>query len=351
MARKKVLYWIVQVAGWGAYFLFSILFLVTSGNFSSTANLYLFGFASIIASIILSHGIRFFIVRHSLLTKPLIHQIWSTLLLCVLSGTLLEFFQYLITIDFLVVDFYVLSDINSDFFNWGDFLLGVSRSIILFLLWCGFYFVFAITEKSREQEILNLKWQASKNEIELKNLRAQLNPHFLFNALNSIRALVGIDPAQAKLSITHLSELLRQSINLGRQKMITLSDELKLVNIYLDLEKIRFEERLEIKYDLDEKATDCEIPPLMLQTIVENGVKHGVSKEVYGGIISICTKLTNNTLELVVTNTGQFIPGKEKGIGIENTIKRLGIIYANRANFEIREIEGTVVATIKIKYT
>ena len=118
----------------------------------------------------------------------------------------------------------------------------------------GFYLAFIFIEQNRQQEIQRLKLSASEKEIELKNLRAQLNPHFLFNSLNSIRALVGLDPEQAKSAITRLSSLLRHSINLGKQTLVSLEDEIELVKNYLELEKIRFEERLQINYDIDPKS-------------------------------------------------------------------------------------------------
>ena len=271
MERKKLFYWGVQFAGWTAYFLFSILLLFSTEDFISTFNLYIYAALSILAAIMVSHGIRYVIIKKSLLSKPINQLVIITLFLSIIAGFTLEtfqhFFEEIIEIDFLVdqdkqdnssqwvvVDEDTLQVANlpvdsmkintpadtlqltngetlsseqqeEEPFQWGVFLFGVSRSIILFLLWSGFYYVFAIVEKSRAQEILNLKWEASKNEIELKNLRAQLNPHFLFNSLNSIRALIGLNPEQAKTSVTQLSSLLRKSISLGKLRVISLKEE------------------------------------------------------------------------------------------------------------------------------
>jgi two-component system LytT family sensor kinase len=352
MARKRVLYWLVQISGWSLYFLISILLLQSSGIFTYTLNLYVFGVSSILVAIVLSHGIRFVIIKRNLLSRSIPRLIFVTLILCVSAGVLLEFFQDFLTENVIEVDFYdvPITEIHEKF-RWADFLLAVSRSIILFLLWSGFYYLFAIVEKSRAQEILNLKWQASKNEIELKNLRAQLNPHFLFNSLNSIRALVDLDPNQAKTSITHLSKLLRQSLMYGKQKMISLKEELELVNIYLDLEKIRFEERLLIEYDIDPDSLDLQIPPLLLQTIVENGIKHGIAKSVEGGVLKVSTSLNNKELSVVIENSGEYQPIEGNGVGIENSRKRLVILYGGNATFDIREKDGVVQVNINIKYT
>lgn len=351
MERKRLLYWLVQVAGWTIYFLFSVLLLFSADQFSSTPNVYLYTVLLILSAIAISHGIRFVIIRQSLLAKKLSDLILITLVIAVLAGFLLETFQYAIE-QIIELDFLPDGPGKVEPFTWPSFLFGVSRSVILFLVWSGFYYVFAITEKSRNQEMMNLKWVASKNEIELKNLRTQLNPHFLFNSLNSIRALVGLNPEQAKVSITHLSNLLRKSIQLGKMKLITLSEELELVNVYLELEKIRFEERLTLHYALEQEALSCDIPPLMIQTLVENGIKHGISQCIDGGEITISASKKNNVLHVRIISTGTYEETKDtNGIGLLNTQKRLAILFGDKASFEIYQAEKNVVVTINIEYS
>ena len=397
MERKTLFYWGVQFAGWTAYFLFSILLLFSTEDFISTFNLYIYAALSILAAIMVSHGIRYVIIKKSLLSKPINQLVIITLFLSIIAGFTLEtfqhFFEEIIEIDFLVdqdkqdnssqwvvVDGDTLQVANlpvdsmqintpadtlqltngetlsseqqeEEPFQWGVFLFGVSRSIILFLLWSGFYYVFAIVEKSRAQEILNLKWEASKNEIELKNLRAQLNPHFLFNSLNSIRALIGLNPEQAKTSVTQLSSLLRKSISLGKLRVISLKEELDLVKIYLDLEQVRFEERLSTDFQISQESLSLEIPPLMIQTVVENAIKHGISQSIDGGIVRVISNKRENTLEITVSNSGLLkIDQKEEGIGISNTKKRLEILYGKDASFSISQLDDEVVVKINITY-
>lgn len=348
MERKIVLYWLAQLGGWGAYYVFSILLLLSTNDFTSTLNLLLWVISCILFSILLSHGLRWVILRLDLLGKKLPELLGYTILFAVLAAFILEWFQYFldttIELDFLVEQ-------EEQPFSWAIFLLATSRSLILFLLWSGFYYVFVIIEKSRKQELLNLQWQASKNEIELKNLRAQLNPHFLFNSLNSIRALVGINPDQAKSAITQLSGLLRNSINLGKLRLIPLRDELELVDNYLKLEQIRFEERLNVKMQIEDAAKNCQIPPLMVQTIVENSIKHGISKSIGGGEIIITAAYKNSELLLTVENTGKIdATDSENGVGVANTKKRLAILFADHAEFKLFQDGNFVKASIKIKY-
>ncbi|NOQ72566.1 MAG: hypothetical protein GQ574_11220 [Crocinitomix sp.] len=350
MERKKLLYWGVQFAGWTTYFLFSILLLFTTEAFISTLNLYIYAALLILAAIMISHGIRYVIIKKSLLSKPINQLILITLFLAIVAGFTMETFQFFFE-ELIEIDFLVDPEEQDEPFQWGTFLFGVSRSIILFLLWSGFYYVFAIVEKSRAQEILNLKWEASKNEIELKNLRAQLNPHFLFNSLNSIRALIGLNPDQAKTSVTQLSALLRKSISLGKLRVIPLKEELDLVKIYLDLEQVRFEERLQTDFQIAQDTLSLEIPPLMIQTVVENAIKHGISQAIDGGVVRVITKKMADTLEITVSNSGQLTSAdSEAGIGISNTKKRLAILYGKDAHFSIQQIDDEVVVKINITY-
>lgn len=350
MERKKLLYWGVQFAGWTTYFLFSILLLFSTEDFISTVNLYIYAALSILAAIMVSHGIRYIIIKKSLLSKPINQLILITLLITIVAGFTLETFQHFFE-EIIEIDFLVNADQKDESFQLATFLFGVSRSIILFLVWSGFYYVFAIIEKSRAQEILNLKWEASKNEIELKNLRAQLNPHFLFNSLNSIRALVGINPDQAKTSVTQLSMLLRRSISLGKLREIPLKEELDLVKIYLDLEQVRFEERLQTDFQISQDSLPLEIPPLMIQTVVENAIKHGISKSIDGGVIRVISKKVGDTLDITVSNSGELAQNDDEGgIGISNTKKRLEILYGKDARFSISQIDDEVVVKINITY-
>jgi LytS/YehU family sensor histidine kinase len=196
-----------------------------------------------------------------------------------------------------------------------------------------------------------LSLESSRNEIELKNLRSQLNPHFLFNSLNSIRALIDIEPSKAKISVTTLSNLLRKSLILGRENLVRLDEEIEMVSNYLELEKIRFEERLEVKMILDSELDDFMLPPFSLQMLVENAIKHGISNLVDGGEIIIETKKVVDVIIISVTNSGEIINGSdlEKGIGIENTKRRLALQFKDSAEFELTQSGKKVIAQLIFK--
>lgn len=225
-------------------------------------------------------------------------------------------------------------------------------SFLFYSLWSMLYFLFHFLDNYNQ----SLKYQAMINEIQLNHLKSQLNPHFIFNALNSVRALVDEDPKKAKLAITQLSNILRFSLMMDKKRTIDFENEINTVKDYLNLESIRFEERLTVRYDIEPAAFDFKVPPMMLQTIVENAIKHGVSNRLKGGVIEVkCYEGITDDLVIQVKNSGQLKPkafNKKRdgeGHGVSNTIQRLKLIYGNRASFRIYNEGGDFVITeIKI---
>ncbi len=225
-------------------------------------------------------------------------------------------------------------------------------SFLFYSLWVMLYFIFHFLDNYNQ----SLKYKAKINEIQLNHLKSQLNPHFIFNALNSVRALVDEDPKKAKLAITQLSNILRFSLMMDKKRTIDFENEINTVKDYLNLESIRFEERLTVKYDIEPVSFDFKVPPMMLQTIVENAVKHGISNRLKGGVIEVkCHEGINDDLVIQVKNSGQLknqsISKKRdrEGHGLSNTIQRLKLIYGNRASFKIYNSGSDFVITeIKI---
>ena len=230
-----------------------------------------------------------------------------------------------------------------------DLVLNVFAVMILVLFWNAIYFTFHFFQKSRKQEVSNLELAASKKESELKNLRSQLNPHFLFNSLNSIRALVDLDPEKAKTSISTLSNLLRQSLVLGKNNLVSISDELLLAKNYLDLEKIRFEERLNVKWEIDAQLENVEIPPFTLQMMIENAIKHGISNLEKGGIVEVRAYEDTDSVNIEVRNSGNLSKVVDLGVGLKNIKQRLSLQYGDKAEFTIAEENEMVIAKMKLK--
>jgi len=221
------------------------------------------------------------------------------------------------------------------------YLLSWGKSM---LAWILSYTVYHYVERNRDAEIEKILLQTSIRETEAKVLRSQLNPHFVFNALNSIRALVLENPAKAQHSITQLSNILRNSLLADRRKTVELREEIKTVEDYLALEKVRYEDRLNCRIEIDPKTTYLQVPPMMLQTLVENAIKHGVQKAVGGGFVELTTWLEDEFLHIRIRNTGVLGNTEASGgFGLKNTVQRLELLYGPEASFRIHQESGEVV--------
>jgi LytS/YehU family sensor histidine kinase len=198
--------------------------------------------------------------------------------------------------------------------------------------------------KTRKQEMDTIKLEALVKALELKTIKANINPHFIFNALNGIRALIDEDPARARRAVTELSNILRSSLSTEKGETVSLEDELKIVKDYLALENMRFEDRLKIEYEIDDDTLDQQVPPMMLQTLVENAIKHGISKNIRGGLVRIISDFSGNFHELAVQNTGYLNGGlSHQGFGLSSTQDRLNLLYGEKAKFEIKQINPDLV--------
>lgn len=220
----------------------------------------------------------------------------------------------------------------------------IYQNILLIALWFLAYIVYHYVEKNRKDQLDRLKLESTVKELELKTIKSHINPHFIFNSLNSIRALVDENPERARKAITELSNILRSSMHAEKSETVTLQRELNIVEDYLALEHMRFEERLQVEMDIDPDTLGQPVPPMMLQTLVENSIKHGISKLVDGGKVRIVADFKDDHLELLVQNTGQLTPNiNGDGFGIKSTQDRLNLMYQGKATFAIRNINGNMV--------
>jgi len=224
-------------------------------------------------------------------------------------------------------------------------LLGSTFDNGLFILpWLLIYYFYHFFQKSRRQQLDTLRLETLIKELELKTIKAHINPHFIFNALNSIRALVDENPKRARRAVTELSNILRSSMQSEKMETVPFEKELSIVKDYLALENMRFEDRLKIEYQIDEDTLNQPVPPMMLQTLVENAIKHGISKQIDGGLIKVISEFKGNFHELIVQNTGR-LSGEvnEFGFGLSSTNNRLSLLYGEKANFEIKQVNGSMV--------
>ncbi len=230
-------------------------------------------------------------------------------------------------------------------------LVGVYYTLMLIAIWMLIYIVYHYVEKNRNDQLDRLKLETTVKELELKTIKSHINPHFIFNSLNSIRALVDENPKRARRAITELSNILRSSMQAEKSETVTLERELDIVKDYLALEQMRFEERLKIEFDIEEDTLHQQVPPMMLQTLVENAIKHGISKQVLGGVVRIVAVFKDNVMQLQVQNTGQLETSPDgevrlpdgQGFGIKSTQDRLNLMYQGKAVFEIKNLNAAMV--------
>ncbi|MFT3885203.1 MAG: histidine kinase [Flavobacteriales bacterium] len=225
--------------------------------------------------------------------------------------------------------------------------------VVQLFIWSILYFAYHYFIRSRREEIRSLRLETAERDNQLANLRSQLNPHFMFNALNGIRALIDEDPGRAKQAITQLSAILRNAMATVKRRTVPLGEELDIVKSYLALESMRFEERLRVRYDVDPSLEREPVPPMMLQTLVENAVRHGVAKRTEGGEVVIGAQRGPNGLVLSVRNSGMYDPEATPGtgIGLRNTRERLQRIYGSGAGLRIVNDAGMVLTEVELPVT
>lgn len=208
--------------------------------------------------------------------------------------------------------------------------------ILLYLAALALHYLILAQERAAEAERKGADLQMLAQESELKALRAQLNPHFLFNSLNSLSALTSVDPARARQMCVLLSDFLRRSLGLGERKLVTLREELDLARAYLAIEQIRFGARLQVDWAITAATEPALLPTLLLQPLVENAIKHGIAVIPEGGTLGIATTLLDGHVVATVTNpTDPEAPAPQGlGLGLNQVRQRLLGRFGHRARFE-----------------
>ena len=235
---------------------------------------------------------------------------------------------------------YFFARLNARFSPQLPLLFGIA--VLLYLLAVALHYVLLSVEASKEAETREQEARTLARESELKALKAQINPHFLFNSLNSISALATLDGARARDMCIKLSDFLRTTLKLGEKQRITLADELALARAYLEVEQVRFGARLRVEIDADPNCARCIVPSLVLQPLVENAVKHGIAGLVEGGAIRIEARCRDGRLQVKICN--EFDPdspaSSRHGLGLRNVRDRLRAVYENSARVDTQASGG-----------
>lgn len=338
MNKKQVNYWLFQLLGWLLYTLSMVFFAFVFRNNMDNIfwkRILLFVFMGIT----FTHLLRY-LIHYYHLKPPLKGKIWFKFFVLVILICIANSYISSVLIQWLG---WYRKEFNGTIGKRFIFTLFDSSPIIL--VWVSIYYIWHYVEDATKTEVDKLKLESLVKELELKTIKNHINPHFIFNALNSIRALVDENPTRARTAITELSNLLRSSMQTDKAEITSLETELNIVKDYLALEHIRFEDRLKINYQIDEDTLDQPIPPMMLQTLVENAIKHGISKQKDGGIVTIKSNFIDDKYELIIQNTGTLSDDYiyNTGFGIESTKNRLALLFGKEASFSLKYIDNNIV--------
>jgi len=339
--KRFRLYWTCQIVGWGAYVVLIAVFNKIGGvefdgiTYLNLASTYIIGIST-------SHLYRNYIISYNWLRLQIVQLIPRVLLASFILGFIFFFIHTLIS-DVLILE----KPISFDSLDILQNLINLSAN---YILWTLLYWSFHFIENYKKEEIKNLRWQATKNEMELNKIKSQLNPHFIFNSMNSIRSMVNENPAKAKNLITQLSNILRSSLYMERKPVIPFIEELSLVKDYLDLEKARLEDRLDFDIEISDECYAFEVPPLLLQTLVENGIKHGISPLEAGGRLKVVASVKDNNLHVHISNTGTLKKNRngKEGIGLKISHQRLKLLYGKSARLDLHDVGDHVIAQVII---
>lgn len=343
------LYWRCQIIGWAVVALYYEYVAYTGTDDFSMPLALLHFFTDALICIIITHSFREVSKRYS--WQELSFQ---NLLVRLVPSCLLLGFLYMI---FTLTKLYVVhSSFRPDFvqtfsafyreYNVMMFIGGFR----LMSIWLLAYYLFHYAQQKIKIIQENAKLLLIAKEAQLSNLSAQLNPHFLFNSLNSIKSLVVESPNESRRAVDLLSDLLRKSLYERDAMLISINDELAAVTDYLELEKLRFEERLQFVIDVPEHLRSFLIIPFSIQTLVENALKHGVNNQSEGGTICIKIGHENSFLCVSVQSPGTLKDNSlTHGLGLRNLQERLGLQFHGKASFNITEQKDkTVLATLMI---
>jgi two-component system LytT family sensor kinase len=332
LKNRNTLFWTLHVSGWLAYALSQYLgTLLYDEKYQHMKGYLTVIVIATIVGFLLSLELRY--VYRRLWTRPPRVIMFVALLSCYLFALL-----WRVIINSAYLQF------TSDSMEWEmksalEFFSGAMHSSYLLLCWTGIYFGIKYYESAQQQREATLRAGALAQEAQLKMLRYQLNPHFLFNTLNAISTLIlDNENRTANQTVMRLSEFLRYTLDQDPMKKVTLRQEVEAMNLYLTTEKLRFGERLRLEFAIEERALEALVPSLLLQPLIENAVKYAVSPCEQGGTIRIEGRARGIMLELAVADDGPGLhtgaaPGAGRGVGLRNIRERLAVLYEDRHRF------------------
>lgn len=341
--NNELLFWSIQFLSWSM--INSIIFILP--NLTATYKIFSF-LVSTIMSIVVTSIYRWYLKREFNIddfSYKDISKLCVAFIVC--TGI---FFTLSLASDKIYDIFFQRTEDEINFFKENaSYLSVILTSLLTIFGWTVIYFAIKFIINSNKNRLETLELNSILKEAQLNTLKGQINPHFMFNSLNNIRGLMLEDVDKSREMITKLSEMLQFALSKNTVDAIALSEEIEMVDNYIALAKIQMEDRLSYIREIDPKSEAIKIPPMIIQLLVENAAKHGISKLKQGGNITLKTIVTENELLIKVSNTGTLSIDKESTkLGLKNIQQRLRLLYGKNALFSLEEINEEVVANIKI---
>jgi len=344
---NKMLYWKCQLIGWACAAAFWEVNAFLDGGFNLSIGLVHF-ILDVVIGIGITHAYRSFVVVRGWLRLDLKQLAWRIIPAILLTGLAYMAAESVKNYGIRVgADRHFAQPFTG--FLRQNFLILTATGIRLMAIWILAFHLYHYALLQIKTSTENARLLLIAKEAELNNLSSQLNPHFFFNSINTIKALVASDPDKARRAIDLLSELLRTSLYHRDRLLIPLSEETDLVSDYLELEKIRFENRLCYDICVDKSLADRHLLPLSIQTLAENAIKHGIAKYTGGGLVNIKVEKKAGLIKVTVQNPGLLdINDRANGLGLGNLRDRLALQYGDQASLTLRQLPGEIVSAVML---
>ncbi|BFP41884.1 histidine kinase [Flavobacteriaceae bacterium GF1] len=342
--NRNRIFWILQFAGWGFLSLTSIFFLDKLGPSFVIFNV----IAGTLIGVVSTTALRYYI-KNMVLENFNLEKLLKIAIGTVLAAALYGISSYGLGYAYAKLGPDITEAQKQVLKAFDNVWLLVFQSVFIVGSWVVCYLVIKLILKANKNRVERLELNTTLKQAQLNTLKSQINPHFMFNSLNNIRGLMLEDVEKSREMLTKLSEMLRYSLTQNSVDGIALEEELEMVDNYIALSKIQFEDRLEFDKKIDRETRNIHIPPMLIQLLVENAAKHGIANLKQGGKISLSTQKNGEYLRIQVKNTGRLRIAKDSTqLGLKNIKQRLKLLYGDNASFELGEAENEVVADIKI---
>jgi len=342
--NRNLVFWSLQFLGWGFLNLSSIFFLKKFGSSFVFFNVVTGIFIGISSTSVLRYYLRSISLENFNFQKLL-----KIIIAILIAALIYGFLGFGVGYAYAKLSPEITEEQKQVLKAFNNIWLLVFQSVFIVGSWAVSYLVIKLIISANKNRMERLELNTTLKQAQLNTLKGQINPHFMFNSLNNIRGLMLEDVEKSREMLTKLSEMLRYSLVKNDVNAIPLKEELDMVDNYIALSKIQFENRLQFDKNIEQETEQLQIPPMLIQLLVENATKHGISNLKEGGKIELGTRKNGEHLLIEVKNSGKLRIAKDSTqLGLRNIKQRLKLLYGDDASFELSEADNQVLALIKI---